>query len=172
MKINYNKTWLTGDWHLNHTNIIEYCNRPFDDIVEMNHTILKNYNEIIPPDGLCINVGDVAPSIFPFQLKNILNKLNGKKILVRGNHDRLTNNKFRACGFEYVTKSLQIDEYTILHNPHRIKNFKGNKFICGHVHNLWKKRIYMKDKEIVNVGVDVWDFKPVRFSDVKKMFKK
>src|SRR5690606_2613015 len=40
----------------------------------------------------------------------------------------------------------------------------GRWLICGHVHQNWK----FKEK-MINVGVDVWDFKPVSIDEIKKV---
>ena len=54
-------------------------------------------------------------------------------------------------------------DYHLVHDPQDA--LPGRKFvICGHVHNLWKYRA--DPVATVNVGVDVWDFRPVRFCDV------
>jgi len=36
------KDWFTADLHLNHKNIIKYCNRPFTDIYQMDNVLINN----------------------------------------------------------------------------------------------------------------------------------
>jgi len=40
-------TWFTADLHLGHRNIIEYCNRPFADVDEMNRALIANWNQVV-----------------------------------------------------------------------------------------------------------------------------
>lgn len=77
--------YLTSDQHYFHNNIIKYCNRPFLTVEEMNEGLISNYNSIVNPEDTCYFLGDFT---FSFEkAKLILPRLNGKKILIAGNHD-------------------------------------------------------------------------------------
>jgi len=75
--------FFTADTHFNHKNIIEYCKRPFKDIDEMNNELIKRWNETVSEEDTVFHLGD-----FSFRgYWTFRNKLNGKIILLRGNHD-------------------------------------------------------------------------------------
>ena len=39
--------YVTSDTHFNHKNIIEYCNRPYSSVEEMNKAIIDNWNSVV-----------------------------------------------------------------------------------------------------------------------------
>jgi len=168
--------FFTADTHMGHAKIIEYCSRPFTGSVEMDEGLISNWNAIVKPEDLTFHLGD-----FSFKPANYRHKLNGKIILIRGNHDsRKTDNLFDKV----INKlELNIGKYKcfLSHRPGEIfaqiglNNFLlGNPlcnigsnfdyYINGHVHNIWK----VKEKNI-NVGIDVWNMKPVPIEDLIKL---
>lgn len=78
--------YFISDTHFNHSNIIEYCNRPFNDIKEMNDTLINNWNSVVKKDDIVYHLGDFALADEE-KLKELYSKLNGTIILIRGNHD-------------------------------------------------------------------------------------
>ena len=57
---NAEKTFFVSDTHFNHTNIIKYCNRPFNNADEMDAALIKNWNTKVPKDGIVYHLGDFA----------------------------------------------------------------------------------------------------------------
>ena len=104
--------WFSADFHLSHKNIIKYCNRPFDSIEEMNEVIVQNFNEVVHPGDTIILAGDLCLSHRPATAQKWLKRLNGQKIVLRGNHDhwdkdkryiyhKKTNNYLKTLSFVY-----------------------------------------------------------------------
>lgn len=181
------KEFWTSDNHFGHKNIITYCKRPFltadgqPDSQAMNRTMIERWNSVVGPRDTVFNVGDFSMANVA-QVRDYRKKLNGKIILVRGNHDRNAQGMLQA-GFEEVHDNLTIvrDGLTIYMShvpmfptgPEERELRAGQKrrqyakeliqkppnffhhFFCGHVHEKWKKR-----GKITNVGVDQWDFTP------------
>ena len=50
--------WFTGDQHFWHTNIIQYCNRPFANVEEMDEALIDAWNKVVMPDDLVYHLGD------------------------------------------------------------------------------------------------------------------
>lgn len=80
-------TWFTSDLHYGHNNVINYCDRPFKDAHEMNVWITTYWNAVVKPFDTIYVLGDF--SINPKHHPKYLPRLNGKKILIVGNHDHV-----------------------------------------------------------------------------------
>lgn len=162
--------FFTSDTHFFHKNIIKYCQRPFLSMEEMNRVMIERWNATVPPDGLIYHLGDFAFGIqFTKQwvreaLTALVAKLHGRKILIRGNHDR-GEEYMKSIGFHevydgMVVKHLEIPRLYLHHQPEMDWAEKLGKdceyHLCGHVHELWDRR-----GKIINVGVDQSDFRPL-----------
>ena len=97
------KIYVISDTHFNHNNIIKYCNRPFKDVQEMNETLISNWNNTVDNTDIVYMLGDFclgpADCIAP-----LVQRLNGHKILITGNHDRQNKKIYLDAGFEKVIK--------------------------------------------------------------------
>ena len=166
--------FFTADMHFMHDNIIYYTKRPFATIKDMNKVLKKNWNEVVSDDDIVYVLGDVHVhfNIELIKLEKICRSLNGKKILILGNHDRLpVFDYINILGFESVHTFLYLDEYhlNLTHDPATCINYgvKNQRWLCGHVHNLFKRL-----GDVINVGVDVWDYKPVSLDVILEEFDK
>ena len=131
------KIFVIADTHFFHENIIKYCDRPFSSVEDMNNTIIKNWNEVVSNDDIVLHLGDVSLGKKEETAK-IIRKLKGRKILIKGNHDRWSDQVYRDMGFEYVSKfPILYDGFYILsHAPLEILSDKLPYMSCyGHVHN-------------------------------------
>lgn len=80
------QSWFTADLHINHFNVIRYCDRPYDSVEEMNESLIKNWNDKVAPEDTVYFLGDFALN-FNRTLET-LPKLNFKKLyFINGNHD-------------------------------------------------------------------------------------
>ena len=101
---NSDKLFFTSDLHFGHARIIEYCNRPFTSVYEMDKALTDNWNNVIAKDDIIIIAGDFCLGGKQMWEKYLSN-LNGKKILVEGNHDH----KVPDYSFELVTPLLNLE---------------------------------------------------------------
>lgn len=85
------KIFFTSDTHFGHSNIIKFCNRPFKDAEEMDRVLIENWNNKVPEDGLVFHLGDFGWGGYQ-EYKKIRDQLNGKIILIKGNHKYFINN--------------------------------------------------------------------------------
>lgn len=151
--------WLTSDNHFGHANIIEYSRRPFSSLHEMHKTMTERWNETVKPDDTVYHLGDFAMGTRG-KFQTYLEQLNGAKVLIRGNHDRGAE-FMQSIGFAAVFSELYLTldstRLYLRHRPAFTDAWKTNAdfMFCGHVHTSWRRR-----GNIINVGVDQWDFRP------------
>ncbi len=160
--------YFTADLHFDHDNIIRYCDRPFNSRNHMNAALISKWNSIVTPEDKVFVLGDYSLTDNKQQIKKWTSKLNGEKHLILGNHDMLKAFDYVDCGFSSVHTALQLEDNIFLAHDPAIKTAlpKDSWLLHGHIHNLWKENI---NKKLINVGVDVWDYKPVSIETLKKL---
>lgn len=165
--------WFISDTHFSHTNIIKYCNRPFKNVFHMNRELVKRFNERVKEDDTCFHLGDwgfkkskEAPrgNNFEYYRKQLKCK---NIICIKGSHDSNNGNKtiIESLVIRYGNKWIKL-----VHSPDaQYIDTRYDLIFCGHVHNNWKvKRIRQGYSyvDVINLSVDVWDFRPVSFNEV------
>lgn len=161
--------WFASDPHFDHTNIIKYCHRPFRSVRQMNAILQRNWNSTLRPDDLVYFVGDMSfgkPSRSPWWW---LKRLNGRKVYVKGSHDRgirlssIIPGVSRVSEFEHVTVGGL--DFLVVHDPSSaIVNGWEGWVIHGHLHNT-KPFCDFQEKR-VNVSVEVTGYKPVSLARI------
>jgi calcineurin-like phosphoesterase family protein len=137
MKVSMGRTLLISDTHFNHDNLKTYCDRPSD----FTERIIKNWRERVKPIDTVIHLGDVG--IGPISgIMEILVQLLGRKILVRGNHDRKKSCQWwMNHGFDFACDAMMFKNWWLTHEPAQSlpwtegKHCRGN--IHGHLHNIF-----------------------------------
>ncbi|MDK4723108.1 hypothetical protein PH552_27520 [Rhizobium sp. CNPSo 3968] len=87
--MSFTKKFFTADLHLGHHGILRHCpdTRPFDTVEEMDDAIVRRINERVAPGNILYIVGDFAVSGNAEYVKHLFHEINGRKILILGNHD-------------------------------------------------------------------------------------
>lgn len=175
------KFYFTSDTHFGHENIIKYCKRPFKDVDEHDDTLIKNWNDVVPEDGIVFHLGDVAFGN-PNRVNEILSQLNGTIYLIIGNHDWRRIVSEHAWRFKDMTQQLnmKIGKRHIILNHYPMLAFSGawrgedaTYQLFGHVHTspytdegLDQARMKMLFTTQYDVGVDNNSFQPRSWNDV------
>lgn len=165
------KKYFTADQHFYHKNVIAYCGRPYKDINQMNDALIKNHNEVVPEDGIVYHLGDFAflRKDQITKLSGILEKMNGQHHLILGNHDDGKPFTYVNMGFASVHTALFVDEFLLVHDPAMaVAVAEDQKVLCGHLHELTK----FVNPNILNVGVDIWDYKPITIEQIRHEFER
>ena len=171
--------FFTSDTHFWHSNIIKYCNRPFMDIEEMNEEIIKRWNDKIGKDDLVFHLGDFA-FCGSSQYKTLLERLNGKIILILGNHDWRNIKEGYMSKFNGIYQQLRIkvDDQRIYLNHFPFLCYEGSWRgvwqLFGHVHSgpynngggLDGPRLKMLLPGQYDVGVDNNNFTPISYKEL------
>jgi calcineurin-like phosphoesterase family protein len=161
--------WYTSDLHLNHGDCIsKFIFRPFRDTAHMNAELIKRHNERVNPGHTVFIIGDFKISSDGPNTHELIGMLNGSHVFIAGNHDKRNglNTPLKSCVIESYGRKI-----VLAHKPEDCDNLMGVLGIdlgfCGHVHTAWRFKT-AEHGDLVNVGVDQWDFAPV---DPKQIFK-
>lgn len=188
--------FFTSDLHFHHANILHLGKgRPYRDQKEMHEHLIHNWNSRIQPKDLVYVLGD-----FSFgnknEIKDILSKLNGIKVLILGNHDRSPKDMLE-CGFSDVFENIYIylqgkkgkHKVFLSHFPYRPTVWDwikakllghywdvryrhkrmvndGEWLLHGHTHSDVKQR-----GKMIHIGVDAWNYSPVPHTSILKILE-
>jgi calcineurin-like phosphoesterase family protein len=177
------KTFVSSDLHLGHLQIQEYeppRNTLGDDVSAMNESIIAAWNDTVAPEDFVFFLGDLAMGKIAESLP-LAKRLNGRKWLVTGNHDRTFSHKpknllrwrpaYHEVGFEAIVDELDfVWEDTPIRmchfpydgdhtdegdrHPERRPDDDGTILLCGHMHGEWLTERSKKGSVMVNVGID------------------
>lgn len=143
--------------------------RPFDNKDQHIDTLVTNHNQLVAPEDEVIVVGDVCYQKATEYLYHV-KRFNGKKTLIRGNHERgLTDEQLKPYFDTIVPEGKGIErEFCgvpcyITHYPTEGRPDLFN--LVGHIHAAWKYQLNM-----LNIGVDVHHFKPVNVDRIQFHF--
>lgn len=147
--------FFTSDWHLGHENSIVFDHRPFKDLADMHRNIIVNFNKQVPKDGLTYFLGDIVIGSTE-QAKEIIDQLNGTKVIVMGNHDKGVQSLYN-CGFDVVLHNamimIQKQHVTMSHCPLRGLFREDTSNMKGHSQGeLWHGEKRSPDFSIENYG--------------------
>lgn len=173
--------YFTSDLHLGHESVLRHRSI-FKTIEEMNETLIANWNKKVHKNDVVYILGDLSyHSKIP--VKNYLERLNGKKYLILGNHDSdwLKQSQYDELSQYFLGIETMITikknkvQITLCHYP--MLEWSGSRYaskgvsylIHGHIHSR-KNEIYeyIKDNQptALNCGVDVNNFEPVTFEEL------
>ena len=130
------KIYLTSDNHFSHQHIIKFCDRPFNNVEEMNQKLIENWNNKVPTDGLVFHLGDFAWGGGYEAWKKIRDQLNGNIILIKGNHELKNLPQKGEELFEYVTWQMLVE-------------IEGRKIWLNHFPFLCYSGVYRDQKGLV-----------------------
>lgn len=179
------KVFFTSDTHFNHKNILKHnpergaMLKDPTCVKQMNEWIVDIWNRVISPEDTVYHLGDVAFGR-PQDSVEWVKQLNGKKHLIKGNHD--TSNYIREFGhlFESIDtyKRLNLDGHRVILFHYPILNwdcqFHGSIHLYGHMHNAPVPEL--KGTRSMDVGIDTngllgvydWEFIKERMEKIPK----
>ena len=170
--------FLTSDTHFGHTGVCKFTTatgeklRPWDSADEMDEDMVQKWNETVKPTDKVYHLGDVVINRKSLQ---IMRRLNGDKVLIKGNHDifKLTDytEHFRDIRSYHVMNGLILSHIPV--HPSQLERFGCN--IHGHLHSnrvmstgFNGKVTDTIDPRYFSVCVEQTDFRPILFEEVLK----
>lgn len=164
------QVFLTSDLHLGHSNIIRYCNRPYRDVDEMNEDLIRKWNEVVTDNDRVFFLGDFGLGT----REDVIrwgNRLNGRKVMIYGNHDHFQPSTYYKAGFQHVSRWPIVIEkmYLLSHAPMRsdpdAADIGGLINIHGHIHNKVDQGPTIA-ADSACVCVERWGYQPVKLSEI------
>lgn len=161
--------YFTADTHFYHNHVIPYEQRPFQTVEEMNEALIRNWNARVSPEDDIFILGDFTLK-GPTPANAVLARLQGRKYLIRGNHDGFAGRmSFRRDAFvwvrDYFELSWQNQRFVLCHYPLLSWNGmrRGAFHLHGHQHNKLPYNKLNRDGGLrrLDVGVDAQGMSPV-----------
>lgn len=179
--------FVTSDTHFGHARISELAHRPFTTVDQMDAALTQRWNDTVGPDDVVLHLGDLALGTIADTLPTTA-RLNGRRYLVPGNHDRVSpatqSNRaierfrplYEEAGWTILPEIVygERDGHRLLashypyrgdsqaverHGSHRPVD-EGLPLIHGHTHH----RDHGADGSQFHVGVDAFDYAPIPMS--------
>lgn len=168
------KTWIGSDFHWGHTNIMKFCPETrghYRDVAHMNQDMIDQWNRMVAPEDLVYMLGDIA-FMGAYDASKIMNSLNGRKILIKGNHDSKTvkDLNFRQA-FAEIHEYLEVNyagtKVCMFHYP--IAEFNSQHRGAVHFHgHLHQNLSGLEQYRVRNVG---WDYTGRILSTMEEMIE-
>jgi calcineurin-like phosphoesterase family protein len=157
--------FFTSDTHFGDAPRLRVDKRPFASVTEMDRTIVERWNETVAPDDEVWHLGDFALGPPPERIDELLAGLNGRKHLIIGNNDGpdTVQQPGWASVQHYAEITVDGKRLVLCHYPFRTWNKMGQGVIDLHGHS--HGRLTPAPRQY-DVGVDVWDFRPVTLATV------
>jgi calcineurin-like phosphoesterase family protein len=157
--------YFTADNHFGHSGARSLYRRPFASVAEMDKAMVDRWNSVVQPDDEVWHLGDFAVRQPSERVDALLGMLHGSKHLVTGNNDdaAVTGcNGWRSLQ-HYIELVIDGIRLVLCHYPFRTWRDMGKGAINlhGHSHGRLKPQPRQYD-----VGVDAWDFRPVRLEQL------
>lgn len=154
------RIFVFSDAHFDHRNVIRFSRRPFDSKRQMNHELLRNWNDAVKDDAVYF-LGDLTHGRGRRPIDYWHKKLSGKKFHLRGNHDTDIIEGATVIPNRY---GIQYEKYKFLlmHDPHRPFGYDG-WIIHGDKHNtnLNKYPFINQENKTINVSAELVNYTPL-----------
>ena len=181
------KVFFTADLHFGHENVIKLDGRPFANVEEMDEELIRRWNAKVGKGDLVYVLGDMIWQCHNDGAAELIKKLNGQIILIKGNHDRFLKNAasknalatvkdyddIRVSLADGTKQRCILSHYYIpMYNGH----FSGAIHLHGHSHFTDEAdvEVDMMEKlnemgfpgEVYNVGCMYWNYEPVTLDEI------
>lgn len=148
------KIFYIADLHFFHKNALAFDERPFSSLEEMHEKMVKKWNKKVAEEDQVYILGDVGLGGTKKEKEWLVGSLRGKKILVRGNHDKQNDvayqNLFtKICDYEELTDVAWGKRYKLVLSHYPFYSWAGMQWgsilLYGHVHNGPEDVLYQAD---------------------------
>ena len=157
--------YFTSDQHFGHAAARTFYRRPFASVAELDQQMTDRWNALVEPESEVWHLGDFAVRQSADRVASLLRVLHGRKHLVTGNNDgaAVTESDGWQSVQPYAEVTVDGTRLVLCHYPFRTWRDMGRGAINLHGHSHGRLK---SPRRQIDVGVDVWDFRPVRLAEV------
>lgn len=167
------RIFVTSDTHFGHRNILKFEPRPWKEIEDMDEELIQRWNKVVGKNDIVIHVGDVF-LCGAKRAEYIASRLNGRKILVLGNHDSFSKKKYTDMGFD-VRNYLYLDDFLFSHYPQdstALKVAQANSDLRGNIHGHVHSQVEGLDKDVhICVCTELTEYTPIELDILIERFE-
>ncbi len=154
--------FFTADEHYFHKNIIKYSDRPYSCVRDMHEHLIGNHNKVVSANDTTIHAGDFSFGSKERTYKEVISKLNGNHVFLKGDHDKWLGNTGSYAWLRYIKGTpVYVSHYCM--RTWWLSHY--NSFnLFGHSHG--KLSLDGLGKQM-DVGVDANKYYPLSFDLIK-----
>lgn len=157
--------WFTSDEHYGHAKVIEYNNRPYSNVDEMDNALISNFNSIVSRSDVTIHAGDFCWLNHKDEVyKKYVSELNGSHILLVGSHDHWQPKSAPTRWSKNIEGQFVVVDHYCMCTWERSHYNSWQLF--GHSHGRLNR-----DAKQWDIGVDNNNYYPVSFDQIKAIMK-
>ena len=181
------KVFFTGDLHFGHENVLKFDNRPFATVEEMDAELIRRWNNKVTNEDIVYVLGDMIWKTYNDNAQNLIKSLNGKIVLIKGNHDRFIHDskaKELLVGIkDYDDICVNLEDGTkrrLILSHYFIPMYNGHRYQAIHLHahsHFTYEADFKVDfaeqlnrmgcrNQIYNVGCMYWNYEPVTLDEI------
>lgn len=168
-------TWLISDTHFGHYGVTQFTRedgsplRPWNTTEEMDEALIDNWNSVVKDGDRVYHLGDV---VINRKALVTLDRLKGRKKLVKGNHDIFKLSDYSKY-FDDICGSHKLDNFVLTHipmHPASVARWSSGN-IHGHLHsNIVTLEDGTPDHRYINVSVEQINFTPINFEEIRDKY--
>lgn len=158
--------FFTADTHFGHGGARALYRRPFPSVAEADAAMVERWNSTVGAADDIWHLGDFAVGLRQPAVAALLERLQGRKHLVTGNNDPawLTALPGWSSVQPYAELELEGTGLVLCHYAFRSWRNMGRGWLNLHGHSHGRLKPMTRQ---VDVGVDVWDFRPVTLAEIR-----
>lgn len=156
--------YYISDMHFFHKNVTKegnnFDNRPFNSLDEMHQYMKEKWNSKITNGDTVYILGDIAMRGTNEELIALVAQLKGRKVLIKGNHDDVSDMRYKNIfeeiyDYKEITDYVDQDAYKLVlsHYPILMWNgqHRGTIHLYGHTHNTYENEFYQECLHRLNI---------------------
>jgi calcineurin-like phosphoesterase family protein len=157
--------FFTSDTHFGHGGALGLYRRPFASAAAMNEAVVERWNDAVAAGDEVWHLGDFAIRQPAAVVAELLGRLHGDKHLVAGNNDPPATTELDGWASVQPYAELSLDGVSLVLCHYPFRSWRGMNKDSINLHGHSHGRIKPQPRQY-DVGVDVWDFRPVTLTEI------